>query len=55
MIAQAVFGASQNIWLSVQTVKFWLADAFLSKGERTFHARTEVTLLLSRTAITSDY
>jgi len=48
MIAQAVFEVSQDIWLSVQTLKFCFANmAFLlSKGERIFHAGTELTLLL---------
>lgn len=27
-LAQAVFEASQNIWLSVQTLKFWFANMF---------------------------
>lgn len=47
MVTRVVFRPSQNIWLSVQTLKFWFFNmAFLlSPSERLFHKRTEVTVL----------
>lgn len=47
MVTQVVFRASQNIWLSVQTLKLWFSNTafLLSPSERLFHERTEVTVL----------
>lgn len=49
MVTQVVFRANQNIWLSVQTLNFWVFNmAFvLSPSERLFHKRTQVTVLFS--------